>query len=222
MALGGGENSAGCVFFGDSFRVNPNHSSGAVFRNALRQMAALAHNSRRQLAPVGYRYALATDESGQRGVRFFNSRRLPGAGPYACGVRHCPRSGRNAELDIQRPSNTICDYASVAPGSCAPPADLNSDGTGTDQAWRSFIYQLASHITELNRRAYSPVTTYEMWNEFSRNTESWTGSQAQMVRLSQDAYCILKGVGTIAATGENCAAQTFHVPAIGILLMRWW
>lgn len=114
------------------------------------------------------------------------------------------------------PANATCDYASVAPGSCAPPADLNSDGTGTDQVWRSFIYQLASHIAELNRSAYSHVTTYEMWNEFSRNTESWTGSQVQMVRLAQDAYCILKGVGTISATGEICAAQTFHVPAVGL------
>ena len=54
-----------------------------------------------------------------------------------------------------------------------------------------------------------------MWNEFSRNAESWTGSQAQMMRMAQDAYCILKGSGTIAATGENCAAQTFHA-AVGI------
>ncbi len=114
------------------------------------------------------------------------------------------------------PANAVCDYTSVAPGSCAPPTDLNSDGTGTDQAWRSFIYQLAAHVAELNRSIYSPVATYEMWNEFTRNTESWTGSQAEMVRLVQDAYCILKGAGTITATGESCTAQTFHVPAINL------
>ncbi len=113
------------------------------------------------------------------------------------------------------PFNAVCDYASTATGSCAPPSDLNTDGTGSDQAWRSFIYQLASHVAGLNKRIYSPVTSYEMWNEFSRSAESWTGSQAQMMRMAQDAYCILKGSGTIAATGENCAAQTFHA-AVGI------
>jgi hypothetical protein len=48
------------------------------------------------------------------------------------------------------PSNTVCDYASTAPGGCGPPSDLNSDGTGADQAWRSFVHQLASHIAGLN------------------------------------------------------------------------
>lgn len=114
------------------------------------------------------------------------------------------------------PSNAICDYASVATGSCAPPADLNPDGTGTDQAWRSFIYQLAGHVEGLNSATYSHVAVYEMWNEFSRNSESWTGSPVQMLRMAQDAYCILKGSGTITATGESCSAQTFHVPAVGL------
>ncbi|HEX3354142.1 MAG TPA: hypothetical protein VHS34_15085 [Terriglobales bacterium] len=114
------------------------------------------------------------------------------------------------------PLNSACDYAAVASGSCAPPMDLNSDGTGTDQAWRSFIYQLVTHVMGLDAGAYSRIAAYEMWNEFSRTTESWTGSQAQMVRLAQDAYCILKGSGTITATGEVCAAQAFHVPAVGI------
>jgi hypothetical protein len=114
------------------------------------------------------------------------------------------------------PANAVCDYASIATGSCAPPSDLNSDGTGTGQAWRSFIYQLATHVTGLNHETYSQVAAYEMWNEFSRNTESWTGTHAQMVRMAQDTYCILKGSGTITATGESCAAQNFHVAAVGI------
>ncbi len=114
------------------------------------------------------------------------------------------------------PSNTVCDYSSIATGSCAPPSDLNSDGTGTDQAWRSFVYQVASHVASLDTASYSRVTAFEMWNEFSRSTESWTGSQAQMARMSQDAYCILKGAGTIAATGEQCGATAFHIPAVGL------
>jgi hypothetical protein len=114
------------------------------------------------------------------------------------------------------PSNTVCDYAAFANGSCAPPSDLNRDGTGTNQAWRNFIYQLTSHIAGLDRSVYSPVTGYEMWNEFSRSTESWTGTPAQMGRMAQDAYCILKGTGPIVATGESCAAQVLNVAAVGI------
>jgi len=114
------------------------------------------------------------------------------------------------------PSNTVCDYAAFAGGSCAPPSDLNPDGTGTNQAWRNFIYQLTSHIAGLERSLYSPVTGYEMWNEFSRSTESWTGTSAQMGRMTQDAYCILKGSGPIAATGESCAAKVLSVAAVGM------
>ena len=114
------------------------------------------------------------------------------------------------------PSNTVCDYASISPGSCAPPLDLNSDGTGTDQTWRSFVYAVASHVTTLNPAVYSKVTTYEMWNEFSRSTESWTGSQAQMLRMSEDAHCIVKGSGAVTATGEACVAQAFLIPAVGV------
>jgi hypothetical protein len=114
------------------------------------------------------------------------------------------------------PANAVCDYAGTATGSCGPPSDLNSDGTGTDQAWRSFVYQLATHVTGLSSDIYSRVAAYELWNEFTRNTESWTGTHAQMVRMAQDAYCILKGSGTIMATSERCVAQEFHVMAVGL------
>ncbi len=112
-------------------------------------------------------------------------------------------------------TNMTCDYAGVAPGSCSPPADLNSDGTGSNQAWRNFIYQLSAHVAQLDTATYARVTVYEMWNEFSRATESWTGTPAQMTRMAQDAYCILKGVGTISATGESCRAADSHVAAVG-------
>jgi hypothetical protein len=125
--------------------------------------------------------------------------------------------GRTPNWISSDPSNTVCDYANVATGSCAPPADLNPDGTGTNQAWRNFIYQLAAHVAALDEGTYSRASTYEMWNEFSRNTESWTGSPVQMLRMAQDAHCILKGSGAITATGESCNAQTIHVPAVGLI-----
>ena len=54
------------------------------------------------------------------------------------------------------PANAVCDYAGTATGSCAPPSDLNSDGTGTDQAWRTFVYQLATHVAGLEFRHFIP------------------------------------------------------------------
>jgi hypothetical protein len=114
-------------------------------------------------------------------------------------------------------ANSTCDYTVVAAGSCAPPYDLNADGSGANQAWRDFVSHLAAHVAGLDVNTYAPVTAFEMWNEFSRNTESWTGTDAQMARLTQDASCILTGSGPIAATGESCTAQNLHVAAVAML-----
>ncbi|MBS1852375.1 MAG: hypothetical protein JST79_15825 [Acidobacteria bacterium] len=115
------------------------------------------------------------------------------------------------------PANSTCDYAVFAAGSCAPPADLRADGTGSNQNWRNFMSHLAEHIAGLNSDSYAPVTVFEMWNEFSRSTESWTGTIAQMQRLVQDAACILKGSGPVVATGESCTARNLLVPAVAVL-----
>src|SRR5439155_22394297 len=51
-----------------------------------------------------------------------------------------------------------CDYSATAPGDCAPPADLNPDGTGVNQCWRDFVYHLGVHLAHLDRSNYASVS----------------------------------------------------------------
>jgi polysaccharide biosynthesis protein PslG len=118
------------------------------------------------------------------------------------------------------PNDTECDYAGQVPGGCDHPKDLDLDGTGSNQAWRDFIFNLATHINSLNFSTYSKPAYFEVWNEFTRMVKApyaWRGSHTQMVRLSQDAMCILTGRGTITATGEACNAASMHVKAVGLM-----
>jgi hypothetical protein len=74
------------------------------------------------------------------------------------------------------------------PGQCAPPNDVNPDGTGTDQHFKDFVTALAAHNAA---SSYPHIKYWEIWNE-PYNAPSWTGTIAQMVRMAQDATAILK------------------------------
>jgi hypothetical protein len=127
------------------------------------------------------------------------------------------------------PSVNTCDYSFFQTGDCSPPADLNSDGTGTNQDWRDYIYNLGNHIAGLSPVTYMAPTYFEMWNEFTRGSgstdctesngqQSWLGTCEQLVRMAQDANCILTGRPiTITATGQTCTATYMNEPAIGLL-----
>jgi hypothetical protein len=78
------------------------------------------------------------------------------------------------------PGDTSCDYA---PGACWPPNDLNSDGTGTDQHWINFVSAIAQHAPSIIR--------WEMWNT-PHDTAQWNGTNAQLVRMVQDANTYIK------------------------------
>lgn len=108
-------------------------------------------------------------------------------------------------------SNSNCDYAdpskvrSPGPGYCLPPKDLNSDGTGTNLIWRKAVAGIAGHF----RKSPIHMSSWEVWNEIVRTgdmnlTAAWVGTNQQMVRLSQDANCIITGRGHVSATNENC------------------
>src|SRR5262249_46810293 len=122
-------------------------------------------------------------------------------------------------------SVNTCDYSFYTTGDCSPPADLNSDGTGTNQHWRDYVYALGAHIAGLAPGTYMAPNYFEMWNEFTRGsgstncTESstpsaWLGTCEQLVRMAQDANCILTGRAiTITATGTSCTAGHMVEPA---------
>ena len=126
------------------------------------------------------------------------------------------------------PTNSNCGYSSTGNGSCGVPTDIaasctnvnglnNCDGKtdGTNQAWRSFVYNLGVHIAGLDPGTYQTVTSFDTWNEFTNydgtTYGSWEGTATQMERLWADANCVLTGRGT------GCTAAAMGLTAVGVL-----
>jgi len=90
------------------------------------------------------------------------------------------------------PGDTSCAYnVSVegGPGQCEPPSDLASDGSGTDAAWIAWVSAIASR----NKNTYADaIKYYEIWNEWNIKL-FWVGTSAQLVRMEQDARCVVEG-----------------------------
>jgi Abnormal spindle-like microcephaly-assoc'd, ASPM-SPD-2-Hydin len=105
------------------------------------------------------------------------------------------------------------DWNGCDEGACHLPSDINADGTGSNATWKDWVTAVAEHV---NNAAYlqshARVTAWEPWNEWWRNpvvTEngghlytsiSINATYAQMVRLAEDARCIIKGVGAVNGT----------------------
>ncbi|MGA7217489.1 MAG: hypothetical protein WBX38_04205 [Candidatus Sulfotelmatobacter sp.] len=77
-------------------------------------------------------------------------------------------------------NDSSCDHAD---GSCDPPDDLNSDGTGTDQHFIDFVTAIAKHAPS--------ITYWELWNT-PHDIKQWTGTNAQLVRMAKDANTYIK------------------------------
>jgi putative Ig domain-containing protein/putative glycosyl hydrolase len=88
-----------------------------------------------------------------------------------------------------------CAYAGETwgggPGQCYWPADLQSDGTGTNQYWKNWITAIATHSVNSST---AHIKYYEIWNE-PNSTAFFRGTMAQLVRMTKDAACIIKGIG---------------------------
>jgi hypothetical protein len=97
-----------------------------------------------------------------------------------------------------------CDYGGTT---CYPPSDIAADGTGTDHIWIGWASALAEHVNAAGYAdTHARIDIYEPWNEFYRaptlthsgwETTSFQGTFAQLVRLTEDLRCVVKGVGTI-------------------------
>jgi len=94
-----------------------------------------------------------------------------------------------------------CAYAGETwgggPGQCYWPADLQADGTGTNQYWKNWVAAIATHSVNSST---AHIKYYEIWNE-PNSTSFFRGTIAQLVRMTQDAACIIKG------TGPGCTRQ---------------
>jgi len=70
--------------------------------------------------------------------------------------------------------------------SCMAPADVNSDGTGSDARFSAFVTALVTH-------AAGRISYYELWNEPDCNC-FFNGTTAQLIRMSKDASAIIRSL----------------------------
>jgi len=120
-------------------------------------------------------------------------------------------------------SDTKCNYyksggvGGTAPGQCDPPKDLNSDGTGPNQYWRDWVAAYAAHVNAPGYTStHARVAYWEIWNE-PDSVPFWTGTMDQLIRMQEDAYCIIKGGAfAIRATGETCTQVRSAVKSVAI------
>jgi hypothetical protein len=75
-------------------------------------------------------------------------------------------------------------------GECAPPKDLNADGSGPDQCWKDFVTAIVTHNQQSTT---AHVLYWEIWNE-PNAIGNWQGTMAQIVRMAADAYAIIKTI----------------------------
>ncbi len=113
------------------------------------------------------------------------------------------------------------EYAGTIPGgnvhcltpsdySCSPPTDVNSDGTGTDKFFSTFV-------TALVTRYKGQISYYELWNEPDCSCY-FAGTQAQMVRMNSDASSIIHSIDsnakTLSPSGHVWSLHTWFDPYI--------
>ena len=105
-------------------------------------------------------------------------------------------------------------------GQCYWPEDLNIDGTGSNQHWKDWVTALAKHSVN---SASGHIKYYEIWNE-PNVWGFWRGTTAQLVRMGQDAACIIKGIGpgcTNTAIDPKAIMLT-PSPALGSGAINTW
>ena len=101
----------------------------------------------------------------------------------------------------------VCGNSGAPIGSCAPPSDVNSDGTGTDQFFKDYVTAIVTH-------AAGQIKYWEMWNE-PTVPGYWQGNNAQMLRMATDAYGIIKSI-------QPTAQVTTPSPSTGINGVANW
>jgi hypothetical protein len=180
---------------------------------------------------------------------------IPGAGPSGATLRVTVASYVNPNEVTFNPSasqavsdatvtsgyggGTKCPNTnnSSADASCLPPKDVNSDGTGTDAQFQTFISTIA-------QRYGTSISYYEIWNE--ADSQFWcstsavsacggsSASLARLVRMAWDERNILRcynpdvklvspsfHVDTATTWFENYSNTTISAPAGSINGCTW-
>lgn len=130
------------------------------------------------------------------------------------------------------PSDTTCDYANLGPnftGSCDLPSDLNPDGSGTDFTWRNWVQNIAQYVNDPTYlQSHARISYWETCNECYRSPTldpgygtgggsiAYRGTYSQLVRMMQDARCIIIGNSNDPITALNTTCGAAGYPFIGI------
>jgi hypothetical protein len=100
---------------------------------------------------------------------------------------------RTPQFYSQNPNDSTCvGSGTTPPGQCDPPLDLNSDGTGSDDVWIGWVTAAAQHSAGRKAAGQLGINYYEIWNEWNIAL-FWVGTPAQLVRMEQDARCVVEG-----------------------------
>jgi len=114
------------------------------------------------------------------------------------GWAQCPNTsttcGSGAGSSIDCFKNDATYQGQGGPGQCFPPSDLNVDGTGADAIWIGWVTAVAQHSVASQAAGNGHIGYYEIWNE-PNVPEEWQGTTAQLVRMAQDARCVVIGTG---------------------------
>jgi hypothetical protein len=128
------------------------------------------------------------------------------------------------------PTDTTCSYyvaggtGASAGGQCDPPSDVATNGTGADAFWKTWVTAIAQHVTNASYIAgtgayagtpHTPIRYWEIWNE-PDTSSYWNGTYAQLVRMTEDARCIITGTGEIHNAGPNGVGDTVPCTATAI------
>jgi len=108
--------------------------------------------------------------------------------------------GRVPQWASSNPNDSSC---ASAPGSCDPPNDLNSNGSGTNQHWKDFVTAIATHVNDPTYlQTHASIKYWEIWDE-APNPLRWHSSSekagiAQMIRMASDARNIIQSIDSSA------------------------
>jgi hypothetical protein len=104
------------------------------------------------------------------------------------------------------PTDSTCAYASISGGTgqCYPPTDVGENGDGSDSIWIGWV-------TSVVNRYKGQIKYYEIWNEWNINL-FWRGNAAQLARMTEDAYCVIKG----APNGASCNTNSTFPDGTGL------
>jgi hypothetical protein len=130
------------------------------------------------------------------------------------------------------PADTSCDYGGgpiANDGQCDLPTDILADGTGTNLTWRTWVQNIAQHVNSLAYLStHAHIGSWEACNECFRSPNlnpgygaggakvAYRGTYAQLVRLMQDARCIIIGNPNDPITALNTTCGQAGYPVIGV------